>query len=138
MQINYARLCASYVAARAFLHGTVAFHDFNDAAYADPVTQDLARRIALEVRDAGDPNALVPVEVEVTLTTGARHSARIEAVYGNPAKPMTRDAHIAKFLANAASAARPLREDQARALVDLVDNLENIDDVTTIVDHVIG
>ena len=57
---------------------------------------------------------------------------------GNPAKPMTRDAHIAKFLANAVSAARPLREDQARALVDLIDSLENIDDVTTIVDHVIG
>ena len=74
----------------------------------------------------------------MTLTTGARHSARIDAVYGNPAKPMTRDAHIAKFLANAVSAARPLREDQARALVDLIDSLENIDDVTTIVDHVIG
>jgi aconitate decarboxylase len=138
MQINYARLCASYVAACAFLHGTVAFLDFSDAAYTDPITQDLASRIALEVRDVGDPNALVPVEVEVTLTTGARHTARIEAVYGNPAKPMTRDAHIAKFLANAASAARPLREDQARTLVDLVDNLENIDDVTKVVDHVIG
>ena len=42
-----------------------------------------------------------------TLATGARHTVRIDAVYGNPAKPMTRDAHIAKFLANAASTARP-------------------------------
>jgi 2-methylcitrate dehydratase PrpD len=138
MQINYARLCASYVAACAFQRGTVAFHDFSDAAYADPLTQDLARRITLEVRDAGDPNALTPVEVEVTLANGARHSARIEAVYGNPAKPMTRDAHIAKFLANAASAARPLREEQARALVDLIDNLESVEDVSTAVDHLIG
>lgn len=138
MQINYARLCASYVAARAFLRGTVAFDDFNDAAYADPVTQDLARRITLEVRDAGDPNALVPVEVEVTLSTGARHAAHIDAVYGNPAKPMPREAHIAKFMANAASAARPLPKDQARALVDLVDNLESVGDVTILVEHLIG
>jgi aconitate decarboxylase len=138
MQINYARLCASYVAACAFLRGTVAFGDFDDAAYADPATQDLARRTAIEVRDAGDPNALVPIEVEVTLSTGARHLARIDVVYGNPAKAMTRDAHIAKFMANAASAARPLREHQARALVDLVDNLESVEDVTRVVDHLIG
>jgi 2-methylcitrate dehydratase PrpD len=138
MQINYARLCASYVAALAFLRGTVAFHDFNDAAYADAVTQDLARRITLEVCDAGDPNALVPVEVEVMLATGARHTARIDAVYGNPAKPMTRDAHIAKFLGNAESAARPLQPQQAQALVGLIDNLEGVADVTEIVDHLIG
>lgn len=138
MQINYARLCAPYVAACAFLRGTVAFGNFNDAAYADPVTQDLARRIAIEVRDAGDANALVPVEVEVTLTTGARYVARIDVVYGNPARPMTRDAHVAKFMSNAAAAARPLPQDQARALVDLVDGLQEIDDVSRIVDHLIG
>jgi 2-methylcitrate dehydratase PrpD len=138
MQINYARLCASYVAACAFLRGAVVFGDFNDAAHADPATQGLARRIAIEVRDARDPNALAPVEVEVTLATGARHAARIDVVYGNPAKPMTREAHIAKFASNAAAAARPLRPDQVQALVALVEELETIDDVTRIVDNLIG
>ena len=138
MQINYARLCASYVAARVLLRGTVELSDFNDAAYADPATLDLAKRISIEVRDTGDPNALTPVAVEVTLKTGARHIARIDIVHGNPARPMTRDEHVAKFLANAAAAARPVQREQAETLVALVDGLEEIDDVTGIVDHLIG
>jgi 2-methylcitrate dehydratase PrpD len=138
MQINYARLCAAYVAARALQRGTLAFHDFDDAAYADPATQALARRIVLEVCDGGDPNALVPVEVEVALTSGARHAVRIDAVYGNPARPMTREAHIAKFLSNAAAAVRPLPPEQAQRLIDLVDGLEAVGDVTRIVDCLIG
>ena len=107
MQINYARLCASYVAACVLLRGTIGFGDFNDAAYADAETQDLANRVSIEVRDAGDPNALTPVEVEVTLKNGARHAARMDVIYGNPAKPMTREEHVAKFVGNAAAAARP-------------------------------
>ena len=54
------------------------------------------------------------------------------------AKPMMRQAHVAKFVDNAAAAARPLRRDQAEKLVELVDSLEEVGDVTRIVDHAIG
>ena len=138
MQINYARLCASYVAACVLLRGTVELGDFNDAACANPVTHDLAKRVAIEVRDAGDPNALTPVEVEVTLRSGAHHAARMDVIYGNPAKPMTRDEHVAKFVGNAAAAARPVLREPAETLVALFDGLEEIDDVTRIVDHLMG
>ena len=67
MSINYARLCAPYLAARALLKGGVGFEDFTPQAYRDAQTQGLARRIAIEVRDAGDPNALTPVEVEIAI-----------------------------------------------------------------------
>ena len=138
MQINYARLCAPYVAACALLRGTLSPGDFEDAAYADPATQSLAGRITIEPRDFGDPNALVPIEVDLELRSGERHSARIDVVYGNPAKPMQRDAHIAKFMANARAAARPLPAGQAEALVNLIDGLEAIDDVTRVVDHLVA
>ena len=138
MQINYARLCACYVAACVLLRGTIGFGDFNDTAYADAETQDLANRVSIEVRDADDPNALTPIEVEVTLKNGARHTARMDVIYGNPAKPMTREEHVSKFVGNAAAAAQPLRREQAEALVALVDRLEEIGDVTRIVDHLIG
>ena len=92
----------------------------------------------IEVRDAGDPNALTPVEVEVTLRSGARHAARMDVIYGNPAKPMTRHQHVAKFVGNAAAAARPVLRERAETLVALFDGLEEIDDVTRIVDHLMG
>jgi 2-methylcitrate dehydratase PrpD len=138
MQINYARLCAPYVAACALLRGTVGPVDFHDAAYADAMTQDLAKCVAIEVRNSDDPNALSPIEIDVALRSGAHHTARIDAIYGNPSKPMPRKAYVAKFMGNTTAAARPLRPDQAEQLVQLVDGLEEIGDVTRLVDHLIG
>jgi hypothetical protein len=117
--------------------GTIGFGDFNDAAYGDAETQDLAKRVTIEVRNDGDPNTLTPVEVEVTLKSGVRHAARMDVIYGNPAKPMSRQEHVAKFVGNAAAAARPVRREKAETVVALVDGLEEIDDVTWIVDHLI-
>lgn len=138
MSINYARLCAPYVAACALLRGTVSLEDFNDAAYSDAATQHLASRISIEVRDRGDPNALTPVEVEIRLADGTRLTTQIDVVYGNPAKPMTREAQIAKFMANAASAAKPLSSEQTHRLVALIDDLEEVGDVRQIVDALTG
>src|SRR5262249_26302473 len=103
MEPNYARLCAPYVAACALRRGEVRLAAFTAAAYRDAQTQELARRIAIEVRDAGNPNALTPVEVEIFLRDGSRHAARLETVYGNPAKPLTRSDQLAKFTSNCAA-----------------------------------
>ena len=110
MRINYARLCAPYVAACALLRGSVGISDFSDAAYADPVTQDLAHRISIEVHDEVKPNTLTPVIVEIMLKDGKRHRTTVDVVYGSPAKPMTREAHVQKFMQYARLGSRkPLR-----------------------------
>ncbi|HML14837.1 MAG TPA: MmgE/PrpD family protein, partial [Xanthobacteraceae bacterium] len=87
MQANYARLSAPYVAACALRRGGVTLDDFTPTAYREAQTRALARRVSIEVRDAGNPNALTPVEVEIALRDGSRYARRIETVYGNPAKP---------------------------------------------------
>jgi 2-methylcitrate dehydratase PrpD len=134
MEPNYARLCASYVAACALRRGEVRLDDFTPAAYRDAQTQDLARRIAIAVRDAGNPNAMTPVEVEIMLRDGNRHAARLETVYGNPAKPLSRPDQLAKFRSNCASATRPLPRDNMERLIERIDRLEEISDVTELVD----
>ena len=138
MAINYARLCAPYVAACALRRGTIRAGDFSDGAYAEAATQALARRVEVLVRDAGNPNALTPVTVAIELADGRRHETRIDAVYGSPAKPMTRDAHLAKFMSNAALGTPPVPAAKARQLIERVDRLEAVDDVTTLVDLLIG
>ncbi len=97
---NYARLCAAYVTARALLGGTVGVEDFRPRAFADPATQALAARFEIAADGNPDANALTPITVEVTLENGARHGRTLTEVYGSPAKPMTRDAHLAKFRRN--------------------------------------
>lgn len=138
MEINYARLCAAYVAACALQRGTIGIEDFRPEAYRDPTTQELARRVSIHVRDVGNPNALTPVEVEIALNSGAQHRTTIGVVYGNPAKPMTREAHLAKFRRNAAAARRPLPAAKAERVIELIDSLESVPDVTALVDQAVA
>lgn len=136
MAINYARLCAAYVSACALLRGTIGVEDFRDAAYRDAETQALAQRMSIVVKDGGDPNALTPVEVEIELKSGAKHATTIAVVYGNPAKPMSREAHLAKFRRNAEVARTPVPAAKADRLIALVDELESVRDVSMLVDQV--
>ena len=138
MSIGYARLCAACVAACALLRGSVGFEDFTPQAYRDPRTQALARRIAVEVQDLGDANALTPVEVEIRLRDGVRHTTRLDVVYGNPAKPLSRDDHLDKFRRNCAAAATPLQPGMAERLIDRIDRLEDVADVAELVDLAAG
>lgn len=131
---NYARLCASYVAARALLNGCVGFEDFRDEAYRDARTVALTQRISIESWDVGNANALTPVEVAIELRDGARHAIRLDVVYGNPAKPLSRDDHLAKFRRNCEAAACPLQPDKTERLIERFDRLEDVTDVVELVD----
>ena len=54
-------------------------------------------------------------------------------MYGSPANPMTRDAHLAKFRRNWVSGARRLAEADVETLIRLVDDLEAVSDVRELV-----
>jgi aconitate decarboxylase len=134
MTVTYARLCAPYVLACALLAGGVALDDFQPAALADPARLALARHIRLSPDDNPDPNALAPVTVAVRLRGGLAHEVRIDEVYGSPARPMGREAYLAKFRTNWISGATPLPEGAGERLIELVDELESAPDVAELVD----
>ena len=108
MDVNYARLCCRYVAASALLRGRVVPEDFRPAALRDPDILELTRRVDVIVDGNPDPNALVPVTVEVNLRDGRSDTERVDVMYGNPARPMARVAQLEKFSRNCAAAARPI------------------------------
>ena len=68
------------------------------------------------------------------LRDGARHAKRIETVYGNPKKPLSRTDHLAKFRSNCAAAAHPLPSENVERLIEQVDRLEEVADVAELVD----
>ena len=133
MAINYARLCARYVAACALIGGEIALSDFTDEAYLRDRHQALAGRSQIIIEDA-DPNALTPIRLEITLNDGRVLKREVTEVYGTPANPMTREAQIVKFRGNCAGAARPLPAGQVDELIQTVDELETVEDVTRLVD----
>jgi 2-methylcitrate dehydratase PrpD len=134
---NYGRLCAAYVVARLLLKGSLGVEDFTPAALGDPETLALGRRFDIRVDGNPDPNALTPVAVEVVLHDGARYALTLDVVYGNPAKPLSRDAHLDKFRRNCAASARPLSPAKAERLIGLIDDLESVGDVRLLVDQLV-
>lgn len=134
MAVNYARLCIAFVSARALLNDFVGVDDFRPEARKDAVTLALARRFEVLIDNNPDPNALVPIGVEITLKSGARHKATLDVVYGNPAKPMTREAHLAKFRRNWTAGARPLPAEGCERMIAAVDELEKLPDIRQLVD----
>jgi aconitate decarboxylase len=138
MTVSYARLCAPYVIACALLDGGVGLDDFQPAALADLARLALAQRVTVSADDNPDPNALTPVTVVVRLNGGATHETCVSEVYGSPARPMGREAQLAKFRANWLSGARPLPEAAGERLIELVDELEAVHDVSVLVDLMVA
>ena len=84
-----------------------------------------------------DPNALVPVTVENNLRDGRSDTERVDVMYGNPARPMTRVAQLEKFRCNCAAAARPITPEPAERLIAAAARLESLSDVTALVDDLV-
>ena len=137
MDVNYARLCCRYVAACALLRGRVGSEDFLPDALRDPDTLDLARRVDVVVDGNPDPNALVPVTVEISLRDGRGETERVEVMYGHPARPMTRGAQLDKFRRNCEAAARPIPPEAAERVIAAVARLESLPDVRALVDDLV-
>ena len=131
--VNYARLCIPYVGAVALRRGTVGLEDFQPDRLQDRETHALARRVEVSIRDAGDPNALLPQRVTVRLNGGAEYSMELDSVLGSPEKPLTRTQHLAKFRRNWVSGAVPLDPDEGEALIAAVESLEDVPDCRELV-----
>jgi 2-methylcitrate dehydratase PrpD len=134
MAPSFARLCLPYVAATALLRGTVGVEDFEPASIADPARHALAARIRV-LRDANPSlNALAPQRVEISLQDGVELAMDLPAVLGAPGRPLGRDRHLAKFRRAATSGLRPLADAGVERVIALVDDLDRLDDVRTLVD----
>ena len=134
MDANYARLSAPYVAAHALLTGEVGREAFTPQAYRHSPTQELARRILIEAVDAGDPNALTPIEVAIHRHDGARFTTRLAIVCGNPAKPLGRPERLDKVHRNCAAGCFPVPRGSVERLIARIDRLEEVADVAELVD----
>jgi aconitate decarboxylase len=133
LDASYARLCAAYVGARALLRGTVDLEDFRPAALEDPETHALAARFEIAADGNPDPNALVPLAVGVALRGGSEHEIGVQRMFGSPSRPLSREAHLAKFRRNWVSGAQPLDPARGERLMALVDGIEGVVDVQELV-----
>lgn len=134
MHHNYAKLCMGYIAATFLLTGTVFVDAYEESAIADPARLALANKLSMSLNDCDDPNALSPQTVTVNLVDGREFKKHLPAVLGNPQRPLTRDQHLDKFRRCCASGLKPIDQSTVEQLIDSVDKLEVITNVTALVD----
>jgi 2-methylcitrate dehydratase PrpD len=134
MAPSYARLCLPYVAATALLRGDVDVTDFEPDAIAEPARIKLAQRIRVQQDGNRSLNALAPQRVELSLADGSELAIDLPAVLGAPGRPLEHARHLAKFRRAATSGRRPMSAAKVERLIRLVDDLDEIDEVRTLVD----
>lgn len=130
----YARLCLPYVVATALLEGDVGVEDFEPTAIARPERQALARKIGVVRDDNPALNALAPQRVELVLGDDERYDIDLPAVLGAPGRPLGRERHLAKFRRAASAGIEPMSASGIERLISLVDGLDELADVTELVD----
>ncbi len=96
---NYARLCFQYLGAVTLLRGTVGLGDFTVDRLNDPATHALAAKITVIDDGSPDPAAFCPQIALATLADGSTRSARVDALFGSPADPLSEAQHLEKFRA---------------------------------------
>ncbi|MFN4112486.1 MAG: MmgE/PrpD family protein [Sphingomonadaceae bacterium] len=84
----YARLCGPLLAALALRDGMIDPRAFTPATFADPELAALARRIAINIDNNPDPNALRPQRM-VVHHTGGDLDIEIPHTLGSPEAPLT-------------------------------------------------
>jgi 2-methylcitrate dehydratase PrpD len=131
---NYAKLCLAYVCATLLRRGTVAPEDFAPTALADAETHRLAARVSVEADDSDDPNAFGPQTVTLRLKNGTVETRTVAYAIGDPRNPLPRDRQLAKFRWCWDVAASRLPRSRGEILLELLDDLEKVPDVTALVD----
>jgi 2-methylcitrate dehydratase PrpD len=124
-----------FIVAKAIANGRVALDDFQ----AEGRNQAEALAIAARTdhvlrRDLARPRGLEPGLVNLTLKDGRELNMRVTAPLGHPSRPLSTEDAAAKFRANARFAAKSLEPSRVDAIIERVLTLENIEDVTGLVE----
>lgn len=130
--VNYARLCLPYCAARALLTGGVGLEDFQRAALDDRATYDLGLKIEIETAPNPDAAAFVPQGLRVVLRNGSKLTERIEDLPGTPRRPLSREQQLAKFRACVAFGYGGGHAAAADRLIAVLDRFDTLPDVAIV------
>ena len=116
-------------AAKALANGAVTLSDFTSKGLGQPEALRLAAKGSHELDPSLSPHAGI---VEVVLRSGATVTRRIDVPLGHPARPLSHEQLVDKFMDCASHAPLPLSYAALESVVDLIDRLEDLEDVAAI------
>jgi len=135
---NYAKLCLPFVIGTYLVHGGVDVEHFiGDEMLRHPRTHEIARRVTLVQDDNPSHSAMTPQTISVKLKSGAELGVVVEAAYGHPDNPLSRRENLDKFW-RCWNRSNGLDEADGHALIEAVDNIEDLPDVAALTRHLVA
>jgi 2-methylcitrate dehydratase PrpD len=137
MGVLQAQMSLKYCVARALIDGSLSPAQFSKHKLSDPQAVELASRVHFVLDE--EINSLYPREfpsiVEIIMKDGTRSMTRVDAPRGSVMHPMSWADVQDKFK----SIGTPVTgKEQAEALVESIETLENVDDVSEISKQMLG
>jgi 2-methylcitrate dehydratase PrpD len=128
-----AQFSIPYAVGTALAKGDVFIDDFTDQAIRNKEVIEYARKVKVKVNPELDKIPLIPpINVEIKTKDGRSYEKYVEYVKGHPKNPMSMSECIEKFTKCVPFSAKPLSNDSALNVIDMVERLEEITDVTEI------
>ena len=132
-----AKYSIPFTTAVMMVKGNVTLRDYTDEGLRDARVLAMADRVTYRadpgaVIAAGGSSSVSRPTVEIRLKDGRSYSHRPEGVPGDPQHPVTREMLEAKFRDCVSFAARPLAGADVERAIALIRDLENVPDVTEI------
>jgi 2-methylcitrate dehydratase PrpD len=117
-----------YAVANGLVRGTARNKDYTEEAVRDPEVQTLIKKVKLALAEL---SASEGVELEVKMKDGSRFNQRVARAHGEPSSPLSQNTLISKFMEQV-NFTQIISQKRAEKLIELIQNLEDVDDVSKI------
>ena len=126
-----AKFSIPFTVAIALVYGEVTLKHFTPQALLDSKVLETAQKITYEVDTKLEA---IPGYLQISTEQGKINSDRVKIAYGHPKNPISEEALIAKFMDCTTYAATQISEKDLNKLVQLILHLEDIHDISEIMD----
>ena len=126
-----AKFSIPFTVAIALVYGEVTLRHFAPQALLDSKVLETAQKITYEVDTKLEA---IPGYLQISTEQGKINSDRVKIAYGHPKNPISEEALIAKFMDCTTYAATQISEKDLNKLVQLILHLEDIHDISEIMD----
>jgi 2-methylcitrate dehydratase PrpD len=117
-----------FTVAKALANGDVTLADFTPEGLRQPEAMRIAERMGYSIDDTLGTSGVV----EVATVTGQHYVGRVDTPLGHPARPLTQAQTIGKFRECARYADAPIPKEALDEVIELVDQLERVPDVSVL------
>lgn len=125
-----------YVVANAILRKSSKLHHFDSASVMDPQIVELAKKVNVQADpylNEGKQELLTKVLMKVTTKRGDIYTKTVDIPSGSFLNPLTAEAHRERFEDNVSYGGKPLPRRNIDKLVSMVNQLEEIEDVRSLI-----